>query len=178
MTCMVIAEVTSKLLFRIELHKRVYLNSVQILTRLFIVFGIMGLKKSAVGAALMLPLLGITLLFNGYVRRLHFHTAEFLPTRDSFKQDLRNGADFDLSFLTDAYKQDELKTRVKVPILSPSQIAFLNQNGVETDFGVNDLDLEGDHLGVPNTVAPGINTIDESARSVLSENSRSPKKRM
>jgi hypothetical protein len=123
----------------------------------------MGLKKSTAGAVLMFPLIGITILFNGYIRQQHFRAAAFLPSRDCFKQDLRNGTGFDLTFLSGAYQQVELQTKVKVPKLTPSQIVFLKQSGIETDLGHIATDIEGLSTGVPKSVARAMNKIGESS---------------
>jgi len=81
----------------------------------FTIVGLMALKQAAVATPLMIPLIVITVLFNGYVRQQHFRVAEFLPTRESLKEDLRNGPGFDLSFTTGAYLQDEMQVKKKLP---------------------------------------------------------------
>jgi hypothetical protein len=88
--------------------------------------GLMALKKATIATPLMFPLIIITILFNGYVRQQHFRVTEFLPSRICLKTDLLNGPNFDLSFLKDAYLQDELQTKVVIP-----EIPFKLQNTLE-----------------------------------------------
>jgi hypothetical protein len=63
----------------------------------------------------MIPIIIITFLFNGYIRKQHFRVSQYLPSRECLKADLQNGPDFDLSFTQDAYLQDEMRYRVKYP---------------------------------------------------------------
>jgi hypothetical protein len=86
--------------------------------------GYLAIRESPFAAPLMLPLVVITVLFNGYIRQQHFRVAEFLPSRDCLKADERNGATFDLSFLDDAYLQDELREKSALPENLPLQRAF------------------------------------------------------
>jgi hypothetical protein len=88
------------------------------------VMGYLAIKESAFAAPLMLPLVVITVLFNGYMRQQHFRVAEFLPSRDCLKADERNGEKFDLSFLDDAYLQDELREKRVLPENLPSKRAY------------------------------------------------------
>ena len=48
----------------------------------------------------------ISILFSGYIRQEHFHTAEFLPIRSCLRTDSK---DLDLDFLEGSYLQPELK---------------------------------------------------------------------
>ena len=81
----------------------------------FTIVGLMALKKSVIAFPLMIPLIVVTVLFNAYIRQQHFRTAEFLPSRECLKEDLRNGPDFDLSFTKGAYLQEELRHKRKFP---------------------------------------------------------------
>ena len=81
----------------------------------FTIVGLMALKKAVVAFPLMIPLIVITLLFNAYVHQQHFRAAEFLPSRECLKEDLRNGTDFDLSFTKGVYLQDEMRDKTKFP---------------------------------------------------------------
>jgi hypothetical protein len=55
----------------------------------------------------------ITILFSWYIRQMHFQVAEFLPSREGLKEDLRHAAEDDRepdwSFLRGAYIQPELR---------------------------------------------------------------------
>ena len=81
----------------------------------FTIVGLMALKKSVIAFPLMIPLIVITVLFNAYIRQQHFRTAEFLPSRECLKEDLRNGPDFDLTFTKGAYLQGEMRYKLKFP---------------------------------------------------------------
>jgi hypothetical protein len=82
---------------------------------ILVVVGLLALKKSLIATPLMAPLIAITILFNAYIRQQHFRVAEYLPSREAIKADLQNGPDFDLSFASDAYLQEELREKVKLP---------------------------------------------------------------
>jgi hypothetical protein len=79
------------------------------------VVGLLASKQSLIATPLMTPLIAITVLFNAYIRQKHFHVAEFLPSKDSMRADLLNGPHLDLSFTNDAYLQEELRERMKLP---------------------------------------------------------------
>jgi len=81
----------------------------------FTIVGLMALKKAVIATPLMIPLIVITVLFNAYIRQQHFRVAEFLPSRECLKEDLRKGRDFDLSFTKGAYLQDEMQDKKKFP---------------------------------------------------------------
>ncbi|KAL7556781.1 hypothetical protein ACA910_005223 [Epithemia clementina (nom. ined.)] len=81
LTCMIIAEIT--------------------------IFGLLGLKKAVQQLPLFLPLLFITILFNFYIRQIHFRVASYLPTRECLIEDHREGA-FDISTARGAYLQPSL----------------------------------------------------------------------
>lgn len=70
---------------------------------------------------MMIPLVVSTVLFNAYIRQQHFRVAEYLPLRECVKMDMENGHDFDLSFIKDAYLQDELSEKIKVPDNLPDE---------------------------------------------------------
>jgi hypothetical protein len=63
----------------------------------------------------MAPLIAITILFNAYIRQQHFRVAEHLPSRECMKSELQNGPNFDLSFTTGAYLQEELRDKKLYP---------------------------------------------------------------
>jgi hypothetical protein len=130
MSCILIAEFTSEFFQHHTLHT----ISFCLLTNLhFLVVGLMALKKGVVATPLMIPIIVITILFNGYVRKQHFRVSEVLPSRECLKTDLQNGPDFDLSFTHDAYLQDEMRCKVKYP----ENIA---QHRLDAIFAKDDLD--------------------------------------
>lgn len=108
LVCMLIAEFTCK-------QQQPTCVLVAYFCALLAVMGFLGIKKSALATPLMIPLIVITILFNAYIREQHFRVAEFLPSRDCLKMDERNGETFDLSFLDDAYLQDELREKNVLP---------------------------------------------------------------
>jgi hypothetical protein len=55
-------------------------------------------------------------LFNAYLRQEHFRVAEYLPTKECLKVDLRNGDEnFALSLVQGAYLQPELREKELFP---------------------------------------------------------------
>lgn len=81
----------------------------------FTVVGLLASKQSLIATPLMAPLIAITILFNAYIRQQHFRVAEYLPSRECMKSDLHQGPDFDLSFTTEAYLQEELRDKESYP---------------------------------------------------------------
>jgi hypothetical protein len=69
----------------------------------------------------------VTILFSFYIHQMHFRVAEFLPTREALKEDLKRsssagpGDDLHLDFLRGAYTQPELAAEKHVAI--PSAVA-------------------------------------------------------
>lgn len=90
----------------------------------------MGLKQATIAGPLMIPLIIVTVLFNGYVRQQHFLVSSLLPSRQCLKTDLQNGPDFDLHFLKDAYLQDELRYKIKDVEVTPMQRIALEREGL------------------------------------------------
>jgi hypothetical protein len=138
----------------------------------------MGLKKATIGAPLMFPLIAVTFLFNAYVRQQHFRVTAFLPSRDCLKMDLRNGPDFDLNFLKNAYLQEELQTKYKYPDLTPMQRVWLEQQGIEILFEANTdaMSTAGTAFEnnsrasnqVPSIIGSRTKQIDETMRIIMS----------
>lgn len=71
--------------------------------------GVLALKKAAVAAPMMAPLIIATILFYMYVNQQHFRVANYLPSRLSLRQDLMNHRELDFDFLRDAYLQPEMR---------------------------------------------------------------------
>lgn len=78
------------------------------------ILGLLGLKKGSAAVPLFIPLLVITILFNFYIRQMHFRVAAFLPTGDGLSEDINRGESFDYSFLQNAYTQPALKAEPRV----------------------------------------------------------------
>lgn len=78
----------------------------------------------------MIPLPIINVLFDAYIQQQHYRVATYLPSRQCMKTDLENGSDFDLTFVKDAYVQDELQTKFKLPEVTASQRKNLRQQGI------------------------------------------------
>lgn len=62
-----------------------------------------------------LALIIITVLFNAYIQQQHFRVAEYLPTKECLKVDIRNGDDFAVELVKDAYLQKELSEKELFP---------------------------------------------------------------
>jgi len=74
--------------------------------------GFLALKKAAIAAPLLIPLIVITCLFIAYVNQCHFTTGEYLPAIACLSQDLANEDDkVDFSELTNEYKNPALMVR-------------------------------------------------------------------
>ncbi|KAL7556777.1 hypothetical protein ACA910_005220 [Epithemia clementina (nom. ined.)] len=72
------------------------------------IFGLLGLKKAAKQIPLFFPLPIITVLFNFYIRQMHFRVASYLPTDECLVEDTSLDESCDLSFLRGAYTQPQL----------------------------------------------------------------------
>jgi hypothetical protein len=113
MSCMLIGEFTSTLILS---HFCSRLSPTHTKSPLPAVVGLMSLKKGFIAVPLMIPLIIVTILFNMYLREEHFRVAEFLPSREGMKVDVKHGPDFDApSFTKDAYLQEELRDKEKLP---------------------------------------------------------------
>jgi hypothetical protein len=87
--------------------------------------GMIGLKKSPIASAMMIPLLIITFLFSYYIKQEHFRMTESLPARDAMLSDDKyEHANEDFEFVKDKYIQPEFREREKFP-----------ENGNESDYG-------------------------------------------
>jgi hypothetical protein len=122
MPCLLIAQFTSKSSDQrqlILLLNRTCANTLSNMT----VVGLLASKQSFIATPLMVPLIVITILFNAYIRQQHFRVAEYLPSRECLKSDLQNGPNFDLSFTTGAYLQEELREKKVYPKNLPADTA-------------------------------------------------------
>ncbi len=90
-------------------------------TSLFIaeatIVGFLAAKSSPVASALMIPLVGITILFNIYIRQKHFKATDFIPGCRCVEEDLKNNMDgpMDLRFISNHYLQPELRDKALYP---------------------------------------------------------------
>lgn len=105
------------------------------------VVGFLSLKKATIAVPLMIPLPIINFLFNEYIRQQHYRVAMYLPSRQCIKTDVQNGSDFDLSFVRDAYVQDELRTKLKFPDVTLGQQTTLQQQGIV--FSAKEFEMDG-----------------------------------
>ena len=78
----------------------------------FTVVGLLGIKQSPIAAALMFPLLIVTIFFVVYIKQKHLSQAEYLPARRCIIVDMENEehGQFDDSFVHRAYTHPDLKT--------------------------------------------------------------------
>jgi hypothetical protein len=76
------------------------------------VLALLGIKKSPIAAALMLPLLIVTIFFVAYIKQKHLSQPEYLPARRCIIADFENEehGQLDDSFLYRAYTHPDLKT--------------------------------------------------------------------
>lgn len=113
----------------------------------------MGLKKAVIATPLMIPLIVITILFNAYIRQQHFRAAEFLPSRECLKEDLRNGPGFDLSFTKGAYVQVEMQDKKKFPVnLTDDRAEILGLVDSEDGLSLSELRRDQQQQLLLNTV--------------------------
>lgn len=77
--------------------------------------GIMSIKKGAVAAALLIPLLIVTILFVFYIKQEHFRVTEFVPSTICKEEDIKNHGTLDISFLQNAYLQPSLQLKYEYP---------------------------------------------------------------
>jgi hypothetical protein len=76
----------------------------------------------------------ITVLFSWYIRQMHFQVAEFLPSREGLKEDLRHAADDreqDWSFLRGVYIQPELRAADKKVVVQQPPPSDDNDDDVD-----------------------------------------------
>lgn len=71
-------------------------------------------------------LLIVTFLFNSYLRQEHFHVASFLPSSEGTEAEKELGDDDDLSFLKDAFLQEELRNEYVYPDIPEETAAELD----------------------------------------------------
>ncbi len=81
----------------------------------FTLLGILTLKKGALAAPLLIPLIIGTNVFVLYIRQQHFRIAEFVPSTICKRTDIANVDDFDTSFLQNQYLQPSLKEKTMFP---------------------------------------------------------------
>ena len=81
------------------------------------IVGLMALKKAAIATPLMIPLIIVTILFNGYIRQQHFRVTEALPSKECLKMDMENKKQRpnDFEFVKDAYIQEEMRDKEAFP---------------------------------------------------------------
>ena len=110
----------------------------------FTIIGLLGLKKAGIAVPLMVPLIVLTFLFNGYIRQEHFRVAEFLPTNECLATDKARTDGVDMSKFQSSYLQDELRERTIIPsdlplevkaILKPATPSARNGSGRSTTGG-------------------------------------------
>uniref|UniRef100_A0A7S2Y2R3 CSC1/OSCA1-like 7TM region domain-containing protein n=2 Tax=Entomoneis paludosa TaxID=265537 RepID=A0A7S2Y2R3_9STRA len=128
------------------------------------IFGLLGLKKAAKQLPIYIPLLCITILFNMYIKQMHFRVAQFLPTHEGLTEDLHLNEDFDYSFLEGAYIQPALAAE---PRLAPD--ASLTEN-IDTnkphEEALIDVD-EGEGLGENVGSAETEEDVDDEKKNML-----------
>lgn len=82
--------------------------------------------KTHVFRSLQSVLIVGTLLFNSYLRQEHFHVASFLPSSEDTETENEMGDDNDLSFLKEAFLQEELRNEYVYPDISEETAAELD----------------------------------------------------
>lgn len=77
--------------------------------------GIMSIKEGAVAAALLIPLVIVTVLFVFYIKQEHFRVTEFVPSTICKEEDIKNHGSLDMSLLSDKYLQPSLQVKYEYP---------------------------------------------------------------
>ena len=77
--------------------------------------GIVVIKKSALAAFFLAPLLGVSILFYFYIQQQHFRVTKVLPSTLSKLEDLKNHSTLDRSFLQGKYLQPSLQVKTFLP---------------------------------------------------------------
>lgn len=92
--------------------------------------GFLTLKSAPVSAALMLPLIGMTVLFNLYIRQKHFKATAYLPVCECLNADRRNNlnGNLDLGLTSTLYLQPELREKEAFP--SNATLAMQLKHGI------------------------------------------------
>jgi Calcium-dependent channel, 7TM region, putative phosphate len=91
------------------------LMSCMLIAQLTIV-GFLALKKSTIAVPLMLPLIGMTVVFNFFVRQRHFRISENLPACECLSKDSENIENI-VSF--DEFKDQYLQPSLTVSLIEP-----------------------------------------------------------
>jgi len=95
-----------------------------------ILLGLLSLKLAFTSSTLMIPLIIITVLFNMYIRQMHFKMTEHLPCRIAIRQDLKNVSNnMDFTFLDGLYVQPELRDKEILPENSTVDREITIENG-------------------------------------------------
>lgn len=81
----------------------------------FTLLGILTLKKGAIAAPLLIPLIICTFVFVLYIKQQHFRIAEFVPSTICKATDTVIKGDFDITFLQNQYLQPSLKEKTMFP---------------------------------------------------------------
>jgi len=84
--------------------------------------GIVVIKKSALAAFFLAPLLGVSILFYFYIQQQHFRVTKFLPSTLSKLEDLKNHSTLDRSFLQGKYLQPSLQVKTLLPDNIPEEV--------------------------------------------------------
>jgi hypothetical protein len=156
-----------------------------ILVAEFTVMGLLGIKKSPIAAALMFPLIIVTIFFVMYIKQKHLSQPEYLPARRCIIVDLENEelGQFDDSFVYRAYTHPDLKTdKEALPdnmtvAGSRDESPSTNEDFQDEHPSLDDVDSQGESIsdaGVPSqdeepsTVV--ISNIDEHKSTLDSKN--------
>jgi hypothetical protein len=82
----------------------------------FVLLGWLGIKKAAIAATLMFPLIIGTFCFSIYIRQKHFYVTNHLPTLECLKLDRKNQANgINFDFARSAYLQPSLREKELYP---------------------------------------------------------------
>lgn len=94
-------------------------------------WGILVLKRFPYAIPLMMPLLGINILFNIFMQQQHTRVCEFLPSEDCARIDGKVDEDSDWSFLVDAFKQPAMMASdpIRIPREGSTRVGKRSEKG-------------------------------------------------
>ena len=91
-------------------------------------FGVLSLKKGAIAASLIIPLIVITVMFKLYLRQEHYNVTKHLPSIRCVEEDWRNMGRLDFDFLKGEYVQPALKSETS----EPDNLVLIDQERFES----------------------------------------------
>jgi hypothetical protein len=135
------------------------------------VTGLLGIKKAPIAAALMFPLIIVTIFFVVYIKQKHLSHPEYLPARRCIIVDLENEehGKFDDSFVYRAYTHPDLRTE-KEALPENMTVAGSRDEGqsIKEDFHDEHPSLDDEDSQDESPSAAGVSRDEDPSTVVIS----------